>query len=328
MRPLVSVIICTYRRQEALRKCIESILRQEYTPFEIIVAVPTEETDTLSILKRYSSIKIIFQNLRKGLPIARNRAIAIADGEIVAFIDNDGIADRYWLENLVKGYSSDRIGAVGGIVYDSSGNDLQFKNGWIDTLGDVLPITNYSHPEYNDPNGQRFNIMLGTNMSVRKDVLFSIGGFDPEYRGFFDDADISLRTIRAGYSIVHNNEAIVFHARLEGLTRRGYFDYNWSEIMKTTMYFVITNFWKQSPSKTKLKMLIHPVDARIRETLGTYLLGKIGFFFSIKVLCKIVKGYFKGIIRSLPKGQNRTWIPARESVDLFDRNKEGQLLVD
>jgi glycosyltransferase involved in cell wall biosynthesis len=105
----VSVIIPTYNRAELVQETIDSVLRQTYKDYEIIVIDDGSTDDTEHKLKRYGNdINYIKQN-NKGLNAARNRALDIASGEYIALLDSDDLWLDFKLEletSLLNQYST------------------------------------------------------------------------------------------------------------------------------------------------------------------------------------------------------------------------------
>lgn len=101
--PLVSVIVPTYNRPEMLQKAIESILKQTYSNFEIIV-VNDCGVDVENIISKFndSNISYIKHPRNKGLSAARNTGILAAQGKYVSYLDDDDIYYPNHLETLVN----------------------------------------------------------------------------------------------------------------------------------------------------------------------------------------------------------------------------------
>ncbi len=93
----VSVLIPCYNVGHYLCEALDSVLRQTYTDYEIIVVDDGSEDDTPEIVSRYPSVKYI-QCEHKGISAARNTALFHANGEFVVFLD----ADDYWLPEKLK----------------------------------------------------------------------------------------------------------------------------------------------------------------------------------------------------------------------------------
>ncbi len=89
MAPTVSVIIPTYNRKDFVTNAIDSVLKQTFSPAEIIVIDDGSTDGTGHVLKKYGSgIRYIYQE-NKGVSSARNTGIKLAEGEYITFLDSD-----------------------------------------------------------------------------------------------------------------------------------------------------------------------------------------------------------------------------------------------
>lgn len=244
--PRVSVIICTYNRADYLENCIQSLNAQTYTNIEIIIVNGPSTDDTHTVLSKYLNIKIINQKELNGLSIARNLGIDKAYGEIIAFIDDDAVADRNWIKNLVVHYKDNHVGAVGGFVVFPDNVRVQFDNGVINKNGIPVPIRKNNTPLKKD----EFRILMGTNCSFRRSLLNNLGGFDPYFRYYHDESDMCVRVILAGYAIVYEKNAVVMHEMAEGHNRKSLLDMRWDQIVKNVIFFTLKNFGNSPLSYT------------------------------------------------------------------------------
>ena len=116
---VVSVLIATRNRAESLKDTLASLSRQTRQPDEVIVVdngssdhtkeIATGFRDTLNVTYVYEAVK--------GIPNARNSGIREARGDIIAFIDDDCVAEEDWLKNIEIPFIRDpNIGVVGGEI--------------------------------------------------------------------------------------------------------------------------------------------------------------------------------------------------------------------
>lgn len=100
--PKVSVVICSYNRAKRLGKAVQSVLEQEYEPFELIVVDDTSTDETPDVLARFSGdsrLRVIRRAVNSGLPsVARNEGSHAARGTYLAFLDSDD----YWLPGKLR----------------------------------------------------------------------------------------------------------------------------------------------------------------------------------------------------------------------------------
>jgi len=112
----VSVVVSTYSEERAgqVLRCLESVKRQTLQPHEIILVLDPDA----NLGKFYSSFVpsdvLIVGSKAAGLSNARNAGVEVAQGQIVAFIDDDATADENWLRNLVGNFSDENIMGAGG----------------------------------------------------------------------------------------------------------------------------------------------------------------------------------------------------------------------
>ena len=178
----VSVIVCTYNRCALMREAILSLLEQDIdkNSYEIIVVDNNSTDDTKHVVEEISKgempvLKYIRED-RQGLSYARNRGAREASGEIVAYIDDDAIAEKGWLKGLLDVYRNfPDAGIVGGRIDPVW---LHEKPSWITKNMEVAyTILNYGNEikEISFP-----KTPFGANLSVKRDVFLSLGGFSTQ----------------------------------------------------------------------------------------------------------------------------------------------------
>ncbi len=121
----VSVVISTLDRCETLRKTLLSLSQQRYRDFEVIVVNGPSTDGTDQLLAQWHDRIKVGRCPVANLSVSRNIGIAMAAGDIVAFIDDDAIPHPCWIERIVDGYDRPDIGAVGGFVFDNTGFSFQ-----------------------------------------------------------------------------------------------------------------------------------------------------------------------------------------------------------
>ena len=99
---LVSVVIPYFKKREYIKRCIQSVLRQNYNKFEIIIVYDGKDFSDLSyiesLVKKDKRIQLIKNHKLLGAGLSRNKGINISKGKFIAFLD----ADDYWGKNKLK----------------------------------------------------------------------------------------------------------------------------------------------------------------------------------------------------------------------------------
>jgi len=326
LTPEFSIIICTYERHQDLIESIKSVFDQKFKSYELIVVVPYHDKKSIAILKQFPKIKIVLQKEGKGLSFARNLGIAVAKGNFIAFLDDDANAYPDWLSNLHRCYTDDTIGAIGGLVFSPNLTDIQFKNGAVNKFAEVKAYLDYSHEEYNHPDGVWYNYIQGANTSFRRDLLVKLGGFNPAYKFYLDESELCVRIIKENFKIIHANDAIVVHKMSEGINRKGQWDLNWFEIMKSTIYFSMTHFYSSSNRHDKIKILYFPLYFRLMEFYAAWRDKRLSTSLMLKITFKTLRGFFKGLLEYKNVNQKTNWIPDTSNLQIIDTVKRKDAL--
>lgn len=224
-RPAVTVVIATCRRVLELERTLRSILATGYEPLEVIVVEnrpPADETRAL-MQREFSHVPIRYvEEPRRGGSAARNAGLANADGEIVAFTDDDVVVDRAWITNALQTLerNSDVACVTGRILPLGAETPLQklFSDLSVFDKGPVprvfrMPETRVDLPLFPYVAG---HIGSGANIVIRREVAQKMGGFDPMLGPGTpalggEDLDLFIRLVLSDYTIVYDPSVIIFH---------------------------------------------------------------------------------------------------------------------
>lgn len=220
----VSVIVTTYseERIDMLMECLHSLNGQSLVPHEIILVL--EEELAYSYASRIAKA-IVVVSPAKGLSNSRNAGIKAASGDIVAFIDDDAVADENWLRNLVKNYGNRLVLGVGGLIVPVWENGRPI---WFPEEFDWIVGCSYEGL----PNHKSFvRNPIGCNMSFRRNVFAKCGYFATSIGRFgrklvgSEEAEFCLRLLRElpGARITYDPSAVVYHKVPINRSRFGYF---------------------------------------------------------------------------------------------------------
>ncbi len=212
----ISIIICTHQTQRYLDfvEAINSLLIQNYENTEIIVVVDGNEELYAKISKNENknTDKIIFNDKNLGLSESRNKGIKEAKGDIIAFFDDDAVADKNWLKELVKMYEEKEAIAAGGKLLPK----------WVTKKPKFLPEEYYwlvgaTHKGFPEKVTEVRNT-FGSNLSFKAEVLKVLGGFKSEMgvkgKGLLQGEETELcerMRNKFGKGVIYNPDAIVYH---------------------------------------------------------------------------------------------------------------------
>jgi GT2 family glycosyltransferase/glycosyltransferase involved in cell wall biosynthesis len=214
----VSVVIPTYRRPEALGRCLDALAHQSRGPEEIIVVARREDTASQECAsERDQSIRFVPIDVPIGKPgfvAALNAGIDASHGEIVCLTDDDAEPHSDWIARILATFESDpSIGAVGGRDWVYHGNRLE--GGQATAVGTVSwwgRVIGKHHLGVGDP--RDVAVLKGVNLSVRGELARQIG-FDTRLRGrtteHHSELGLCLRLLRMGFRIVYDPAIAVDH---------------------------------------------------------------------------------------------------------------------
>ncbi len=215
----VSVVICTRNRSALLDRCLRRIADVATVAgdpaAEILVVDNGSTDDTAAVAERWSSTLDLrcVSEPRRGLSNARNRAIEEADGEILAFLDDDVLVTDTWLPALRAGF--DQWPSCAGLA---GRVDLEWTTGrptWLPATRETF----FARTELGD-DARLLNdgeSPVGANMAVRSSVAAEVGAFDARlgYSGTSllgnEEVDFFRRVRTAGYRVAYHPEATVNH---------------------------------------------------------------------------------------------------------------------
>lgn len=191
----ISVIVPTYNRLRLLKDQLSALMSQSIPKdlYEVIVVDDGSSDGTGAYLDRvnldYSNLQTYHQ--RNGGPAkARNTALKVAQGEIIAFTDDDCVVDKNWLANILSRWNKDLVGIQGATYTDRQ---------------KVTPLT------HQIDNETGHNSVPTCNAAYSRTMLWGIGGFDESFPSpHNEDADVSWRMQSKG-KVIFCPDMRVYH---------------------------------------------------------------------------------------------------------------------
>jgi len=172
----VSVVICTYddQRWNGLVRAVGSVVNEVSAPAEVIVAVDHNPDLLARVEAEVDGVRAVPNTGPRGLASARNCGIAAARRPIVAFLDDDAVADPDWVPALAEPYRDPAVLGVGGKILPAW-EDGRRPRWWPEEFDWVVGCTYRGVPERR----HAVRNLIGANMSFRRDVFGEVGAFLP-----------------------------------------------------------------------------------------------------------------------------------------------------
>jgi len=210
-----SVIVVSRHRAAALTRCLTALSQQDHPNFEVIVVA--DPAGVAAVQAQGLAVKLVAFD-EPNISAARNAGLTHAAAGIVAFLDDDSVAEPTWLSRLCAGFSAAGVVAATGYVRGRNGISYQWRACEVDIHGQdhavVVPTAGIS---LRAGTPRRAVKTQGTNCAFLREALAAAGGFDEAFRFYLDEADVNLRM--AGLTAIVP-QAQVHHGYLASGQRR------------------------------------------------------------------------------------------------------------
>jgi glycosyltransferase involved in cell wall biosynthesis len=192
---IASIVIPVYNRANFIEACLNSLLKQNFTDYEIIVVDDASTDQTVEIVRSIKDLRIhLIQNsANRGPGYAKNQGIAAAQGHLIAFTDSDCEADANWLKELLKPFNDEDVTLTGGKIVNPK------PQSYWELVNEGANHISFQHgiPK-----------LTGCNMAGRKDFLVS----NP-FNEFLlaEDWDLCLLCKEQHKKVVYTDKALILH---------------------------------------------------------------------------------------------------------------------
>lgn len=211
----VSVIIPCFNSEKTILKTLEALEKQNFDkPFEILICDDGSNDNTIKIVKEFarkSKIPIrVFANPHHGPAWQRNFGAKKAKGKIIVYTDSDCIPGKNWLKEMVKPIESGEVAGVQGTYRTLNRKSL------------IARFEGYEiEKRHERMKKQKYIDFIGTfSAAYVKNIFLKFGGFDTRFKtASGEDPELSYRIAKAGYKLVFNPKAYVYHPHPDSLKK-------------------------------------------------------------------------------------------------------------
>lgn len=206
-----SIIILTYNQLSFTKQCLDSIYQNtNEEDIEIIIIDNGSSDGTIDYLKKSPGLKTVFNETNAGFAKGCNQGLDIATGQSILFLNNDTIVTKNWLESMITLlYRDEKIGMVGPVSNYVNGPQqipVDYSN--------IEAIQDFSSKYCENQRGKSKLVLrlVGFCLLVKRELLDKIGGFDERFEyGSFEDDDLCLRAVQAGYQLQIVMDSFIHH---------------------------------------------------------------------------------------------------------------------
>jgi GT2 family glycosyltransferase len=225
--PPITVVVCTRDQPAALARCVDSVLATRYPRKRILIVDNAPTSDATRNVARDKGVEYLCEP-RPGLSNARNAALREVPDEIIAWLDDDEIADEHWLAEIARGFAEHpEADVVTGVVVPA---ELETAaQVWFEDFGGHSKGRGFTPAVFSPATAKQQSPLYplppfgaGANMAWRPGVAQRIGGFDralgagtPAMGG--EDTVAFAKVLRRGGTIVYQPTALTRHVHRKTL---------------------------------------------------------------------------------------------------------------
>lgn len=220
MNPKVSIVIIGHNADVHYQSCLNSIFSQSFLDLEVIWVDSASTDDSLPRIRtQFPQVKIVSLATNAGYRRATNIGAQEALGEYLVICNQDTLADRYWLEQMIKCLEADdTIGIVAPKILMFADRQV------INEAGNTLHYTGLYGSRGLGASATEYNVtgpiatMSGCCFLIRRKLWLEMGGFsedfdalDTGWHASFEDMDLAWRSQLAGFKVMFCATALIYH---------------------------------------------------------------------------------------------------------------------
>lgn len=254
--PQLSVIICTINRIKEIKLCLKSLCAQTNKSFEVIIVDGRKDKKLRTVCKKFSTMlnlkRVIVK--KQNLPYQRNIGIKNSRSSIVAFIDDDAIATKNWVQNIINSFKRNKkIIVIGGKILSATDKYIaKFSENLFDY----------------GPKKRSVSTVTGVNLSLHLKRFWGLKEkarkkvFDETLVLAGDDTEMCFYINKLGGQMIYEPEVAVFH----------FFRTNFVDLMKRQLDYAHGDFIVMTNTKYRQFSLIEDYLIPLNRNLDFFFL--------------------------------------------------------
>ncbi|TVQ45342.1 MAG: glycosyltransferase [Gloeocapsa sp. DLM2.Bin57] len=224
--PFFSIIIPTYARPDKLSNCLAALSKLNYPSdkFEVIIVDDGSPMSLEEVIAPWQSqlTLILLKQKNQGPSVARNLGSNHAQGEFLAFTDDDCAPDVNWLQTLAEEFVKNPDCFIGGRTVNGLPDNL------FSTTSQLLVDYLYGYYNSEETKTRQTSFFTSNNFAVSREIFQSLEGFSEKFPlAAAEDRELCDRALQLGYKMIYVPEALVYHYHYLTLSKfcRQHFNY-------------------------------------------------------------------------------------------------------
>lgn len=228
----VFIVILNFNGYKETVECLHSVLLNKPSDRNITIVVVDNGSadDSVKVLKRDFKDKIVLLENKENLGFTggcnTGMKYALSNGaDCVVLLNNDTIVDKNLIKNLTENIESSKIGGVVPKIYFEKGHEFhkEYKKqslgkviwyaggemDWANIIGKNIGVDEVDGGQFDER--KETGLATGCCFLIKSEVLKKVGIFDDKFFLYYEDADLTERIKKAGYSIIYEPKAVLWH---------------------------------------------------------------------------------------------------------------------
>lgn len=227
MTPKISIVVLLWNGEPFVDDCLTALRAQDYAEanYEIIVVDNASEDRSVEIAEQYEPAQLICNEINAGYAGGNNVGIEAAGGDIMVLLNQDTAVQPGWLTAIAAAFDTDPdIGIVGCKSYFPNSRTIQHAGGIVNATDAFT-----QHIGHGEEDTNQFDELVdveyvtGAAFAIHRRLIQRIGvldeGFNP---AFYEEIDYCFRARRAGFRVVYQPEAVLYHHETSSLSETSY----------------------------------------------------------------------------------------------------------
>lgn len=224
-----SIIIVSYNSEEYIFDCVNSVKKQKYPFYEIIVVDNASIDNSVSLIKNdFPDIQIYESSKNLGFAGAVNLGVSLSKGDIIVILNPDVIVKGKWLLSLIEAFKVKEIGVAGSLILNYNQSFIQHAGAIIKKNG-ITEHIELSLEEVSLENNKGIkqkikeklkskfgkndiDYLTGASIAFRRNLYKRLNGFDEAYfPGYFEEVDFCIMAKNLGYKLILEPKSVCIH---------------------------------------------------------------------------------------------------------------------
>jgi len=193
--PLISIIIVNYNGEKWIKKCLNSLEKQSYTNYEVIIVDNNSQDNSVKIIEekyKLENFKLIKNKNNSGFAKGNNIGIKKAKGEFILLLNNDTWVKENFLKEMYYYYRDNDLDVISCLQKDYEEKDIDYAQAFqLDLIGFPTRIENYQ-------NQNKIFFLSGACILFKKELYIHSGGLSEDFFMYFEEIDWFWRLNKMG----------------------------------------------------------------------------------------------------------------------------------